>query len=51
METPVGQITKVWTGMGQEMFTQADNFGISFPGDLAVKMKAVLLGACILIVG
>jgi len=48
MNTPIGKITKVWAGIGQEMFTQADNFGIAFPGDLSVKMKAVLLGACVL---
>lgn len=45
----VGVIQKEWSGFGREFFTDADNFGISFPLDLDVKMKAVLLGACLLI--
>ena len=48
--TKVGQITKQWTGFAKEMFTDADNFGISFPLDLDVKIKAVALGAVFLIV-
>lgn len=32
-----------------EMFTDADNFGLEFPMDLDVSMKAVLLGAAFLI--
>ncbi|XP_071293773.1 phospholipid scramblase 1 isoform X3 [Agelaius tricolor] len=46
---PVGRISKQWTGMVREMFTDTDNFGISFPMDLDVKMKAVMIGACFLI--
>lgn len=45
----VGRINKQWTGYLQEAFTDADNFGIKFPLDLDVKIKAVLLGACFLI--
>ena len=45
----VGNVTKQWSGLAQEFFTTADNFGISFPMDLDVRMKAVLLGACFLI--
>ncbi|XP_062341443.1 phospholipid scramblase 1 [Osmerus eperlanus] len=45
----IGQITKQWSGMVKEMFTDTDNFGIQFPMDLDVKIKAVLLGACFLI--
>uniref|UniRef100_A0A3Q3VNU0 Phospholipid scramblase n=1 Tax=Mola mola TaxID=94237 RepID=A0A3Q3VNU0_MOLML len=45
----VGRICKQWSGFMQEAFTDADNFGISFPMDLDVKMKAVMLGACFLI--
>ncbi|XP_055304777.1 phospholipid scramblase 1-like isoform X2 [Sitodiplosis mosellana] len=45
----VGKISKQWSGLAKEMFTDADNFGISFPMDLDVCMKAVMLGACILI--
>ncbi|NXN06692.1 PLS1 scramblase, partial [Indicator maculatus] len=45
----VGRISKQWTGFVKEAFTDADNFGITFPGDLDVKMKAVMIGACFLI--
>lgn len=45
----VGRITKQWTGFVKETFTDADNFGIQFPMDLSVKMKAVMLGACFLV--
>ncbi|CAH1781696.1 unnamed protein product, partial [Owenia fusiformis] len=48
-ETPVGQIRKQWTGLVKEMFTDADNFGITFPQDLDVNVKATLLGAVFLI--
>ena len=34
----------------REAFTDADYFGISFPLDLDVRMKAVMIGACFLIV-
>merc|ERR1739844_620969 len=33
----VGKITKQWSGMLREAFTDADNFGISFPLDLDAK--------------
>ncbi|EFB28953.1 hypothetical protein PANDA_007809, partial [Ailuropoda melanoleuca] len=49
-ENVVGKISKQWTGFVREAFTDADNFGIQFPLDLDVKMKAVMLGACFLIV-
>ncbi|XP_065179721.1 phospholipid scramblase 2-like [Sycon ciliatum] len=45
----VGLIQKQWSGLAKEMFTDADNFGISFPMDLDVKMKGVMLGALFLI--
>ncbi|MEE6500938.1 hypothetical protein FKM82_003997 [Ascaphus truei] len=45
----VGKISKQWTGLVKESFTDADNFGVQFPMDLDVKMKAVVLGACFLI--
>lgn len=48
-EHRVGMITKQWSGFAQEFFSDADNFGISFPVDLDVKIKAVLLGASVLI--
>ncbi|KAH8297694.1 hypothetical protein KR054_005775 [Drosophila jambulina] len=45
----VGKISKQWSGLAREIFTDADFFGISFPLDLDVRMKAVLLGATFLI--
>ncbi|XP_075062244.1 phospholipid scramblase 1-like [Mixophyes fleayi] len=45
----VGRISKQWGGLPKEIFTDADNFGIQFPKDLDVKMKAVLLGACFIL--
>ncbi|CAN8020893.1 unnamed protein product [Ixodes persulcatus] len=45
----VGKISKQWAGLLKEAFTDTDNFGISFPMDLDVHMKAVLLGALFLI--
>lgn len=46
----VGTIQKHWSGFGREIFTDSDQFGVQFPQDLDVKIKAVLLGACLLIV-
>uniref|UniRef100_A0A8C6UCZ6 Phospholipid scramblase n=1 Tax=Neogobius melanostomus TaxID=47308 RepID=A0A8C6UCZ6_9GOBI len=48
-ENLVGQISKQWAGFLQEALTDADNFGISFPMDLNVRVKALLLGAVFLI--
>ncbi|KAL3862664.1 hypothetical protein ACJMK2_008618 [Sinanodonta woodiana] len=45
----VGKVSKQWSGLLKEYFTDADNFGVSFPMDLDVKMKAVMLGAVFLI--
>ncbi|KAM3590453.1 uncharacterized protein V6R79_010027 [Siganus canaliculatus] len=45
----IGRISKQWSGLVKEVFTDTDNFGIQFPLDMDVKMKAVLLGACFLI--
>lgn len=47
--TKIGTISKQWTGIVKESLTDADNFGITFPADLDVKMKASLLGALFLI--
>ena len=46
----LGKISKQWSGWVQEAFTDADNFYVTFPVDLDIKFKAVLLGACFLIV-
>ncbi|GLV37595.1 scramblase 1 [Carabus blaptoides fortunei] len=48
-EHQVGRISKQWSGLMREMFTDTDYFGITFPMDLDVKMKAVMMGACFLI--
>ncbi|KAJ3665705.1 hypothetical protein Zmor_001191 [Zophobas morio] len=45
----IGKITKQWSGWVREAFTDADFFGITFPMDLDVKMKTVLLGGLFLI--
>jgi len=47
--TEVGKISKQWSGLLREAFTDSDNFGISFPMDLDVRMKATLIGAMFLI--
>ena len=49
-DTPCGQIRKQWSGIVKEMFTDADNFGVTFPMDLDAKVKATMLGAVFLIV-
>ncbi|XP_033764118.1 LOW QUALITY PROTEIN: phospholipid scramblase 2-like [Pecten maximus] len=45
----VGKISKKWSGFTRELNTEVDNFGINFPMDLDVKLKAVMLGAVFLI--
>jgi len=45
----VGRITKKWSGLLKEAFTNADNFGVTFSADLDVTRKALLLGAVFLI--
>lgn len=48
-DVQVGKISKQWSGLAKETFTDTDNFGITFPRDLDVRMKATLLGAVFLI--
>jgi len=45
----VGRITKKWAGIGNELFTDAETFHLTFPKDLDVSVKATLLGAALLI--
>ncbi len=45
----IGKITKRWSGILKEAFTKADNFGVTFPADLDVTRKSLLLGAVFLI--
>jgi uncharacterized protein YxjI len=44
-----GKITKKWGGLLKEGFTDADNFGVIFPKDWDVRLKALFLGAVFLI--
>ena len=48
-ENPVGNIQKQFSGLIKEAFTDADNFGITFPMDLEVNSKALLLGTVFLV--
>lgn len=45
----LGCIRKVFSELFNEAFTDADNFEIDFPAGCHVEMKAVLIGAAILI--
>uniref|UniRef100_T1IP03 Phospholipid scramblase n=1 Tax=Strigamia maritima TaxID=126957 RepID=T1IP03_STRMM len=45
----VGNIQKQSGGLVKETYTNADDFVISFPMNLDVRMKAVVMGACFLI--
>ncbi|EEC10403.1 phospholipid scramblase 1, putative, partial [Ixodes scapularis] len=45
----IGVIAKQWSGIVKEYFTDADNFGVSFPLDMDVYCKAALLACTMLI--
>ena len=45
----VGRITKQWSGVLRETFTDADFYGVVFPMDLDVRVKSCLLAATFLI--
>lgn len=44
-----GKITKKWSGLLREGFTDADNFGVTFPASWDVSVKSLFLGAVFLI--
>ncbi len=44
-----GKIIKKWSGLLKEGFTDADNFGVVFPKEWDIKLKALFLGAIFLI--
>ncbi|PAA87490.1 hypothetical protein BOX15_Mlig008661g1 [Macrostomum lignano] len=48
-EHEIGRVSKQWSNLLQEYFTDADNFGITFPKDLHLDAKATIIGACFLI--
>ncbi|XP_053621899.1 phospholipid scramblase 3-like [Plodia interpunctella] len=45
----IGEICKKWGGFARETFTDADSFEIVFPPNVDLRLKASLLGACLLI--
>ena len=45
----LGVIQKKWSGLAQELFTDADNFGIEYPRGLSKESKALLMAATFLI--
>ncbi len=47
--SPVGRITKKWSGIGKELFTDADNFGVAFPAGWEPQTKLLFLGAVFLV--
>lgn len=48
-EGEYGKITKKWSGLLKEGFTDADNFGMMLPAAWDVKLKSLFLGAVFLI--
>jgi hypothetical protein len=44
-----GKITKKWSGLLKEGFTDADNFGVTFPDNWPNEHKAIFMGAVFLI--
>lgn len=44
-----GMIQKKWSGLLKEGFTDADNFGVTFPSHWPVELKTLALGAVFLI--
>ena len=45
----VGLIQKKWSGLGKELFTQADNFWIQFENVADPALRALLFSATVLI--
>nr|CDS31169.1 phospholipid scramblase 2 [Hymenolepis microstoma] len=45
----LGIIRKEWAGFMREMFTDADDFSVTFPPDLDSKVKALVIGAVFLL--
>ncbi|BFZ22440.1 hypothetical protein BsWGS_25479 [Bradybaena similaris] len=48
-KSQIGDIRKIWSGIVQEGFTTADAFKVSFPMDLLVTHKALMLASVFLI--
>lgn len=47
--TEIGKISKQWPGLLKEMFTDSDNFRVTFPADMDVKTKALMIGAVFIV--
>lgn len=45
----IGKITKRWSGLGKEMFTDADNFQVQFPPKAGLNDRCLFIGALFLI--
>lgn len=45
----IGKVTKQWSGFVQEAFTDTDNFSVTFPMDMDITAKALLLASVFLI--
>ncbi|MGD8925870.1 MAG: phospholipid scramblase-related protein [Thioalkalispiraceae bacterium] len=48
-DVELGKISKKWSGLLKEGFTDADNFGVMFPAQWEIEKKALMLGAVFLI--
>jgi uncharacterized protein YxjI len=48
-EQEFGKITKRWSGLAKEAFTDSDLFGVTLPPDWPAEQKALMLGAVFLI--
>lgn len=46
----IGEMKKQWAGAAKELFSSADNYGVSFPANMNVIHKAVLICTCIMLV-
>ena len=49
-DVEVGRIVKRWSGLGKEVFTDADTFGVEMEApDLSIDIRKIMLGATFLI--
>ena len=46
---PAGQVVKQWSGLGRELYTDADRFELSYPDSLPLEARKILLAASLLI--
>lgn len=49
LKTRVGMIAKQWRGVCVETITDADQFSVTFPMDMAVETKALFIGALFMV--